>query len=93
MKCDCEACTKDYQPHFGRLAEGTLPSKYDMLLNMQFVILDIEVKNLEQFLEILYKFDYMLPCQSLNELQLRVHKIMKLKYGDISTSLKMSFSK
>lgn len=93
LRCDCEACAKDYQPHHGRLAEGALPSKYDMLLNMRYVILDLEVNNLQKFLDILYKFDYMLPCLSLNELQLRVHKIMKLKYGDISTSLLMTFSK
>lgn len=81
LRCDCEACIKDYQPHHGRLAEGALPSKYDVLLNMRFVILDMEVTNLDKFLNILCKFDYMLPCLSFNELQLRVHKIMKLKYG------------
>lgn len=93
LKCNCEACTNNYPSHYQGIAEGKLPAKYDILLNMHYVMLDIEIKNLEKILNILYEFNYMLPCRSLNELQLRLHKIMKLKYGDISTSLRVTFSK
>lgn len=92
VKCKCEACIHDYPQHHGKLPKGALPASYTPLLNMRYFILDMEVKNLDKFLEILLKYNSKLPCYSLNELQLRVHKIMKLLYGDIATSLRMSFS-
>lgn len=92
VKCDCEACVNNYPTHQGNLPEGKLPNSYNSLLNMRFLILDLEVNNLDKFLDILLKYNSKLPCLSLNEIQLRVHKIMKLKHGDIATSLRMSFS-
>lgn len=93
FNCECEACVKNYPAHYENLPEGKLPMKHETLVEMHWMFLDIDVKNLEKFCKLLKEFDFKLPCLSLNKARIRVHQIMKLKYGDISTKAKMSFSK
>jgi hypothetical protein len=91
FNCECEACVKNYPAHYENLPEGKLPMKHETLVEMHWMFLDIDVKNLEKFCKLLKEFDFKLPCLSLNKARIRVHQIMKLKYGDISTKAKMSF--
>lgn len=92
ITCQCEACTKNYPANYENIPKGNIPSQYSNVLGVHTSMLDYEVTNFKTFLEILEKFDKKSPCLTINEVQLRVHKAMKLKYGDISTKLMMTFS-
>lgn len=92
FNCRCVACIKNFPANYENIPEGKIPSPFGDVTDVLTPMLDYDVENLCKFLEILEKFDHQLPCLSLNALQLRVHKAMKLKYGAISTKLLMIFS-
>lgn len=90
LNCQCEACTKYFPAEDENIPVGRLPAKYDKLM-ITLSLLDYEVDNLRKYLQILEKFDKKLPCIILNRTLFTVHRIMKFKYGDVSTKLITSF--
>lgn len=94
FECKCKACENDYLTwHHKDMPSGKISDEIYYLSEVSYPILNMEFSRTDEFCSVLEKYDHYYPCLSMYHIGLKLHRVLILKFGNLSTELQVILSK